>query len=69
MAYCRYRATPEVNLLHLFSTLTLDRVEWSASNPYGFTLAEGALGFTDQEAIWAPGLVMQEIMRHCIECG
>ena len=57
MEYCRCKTTLEVYLLHSFSTLTLDRLEWSASNSDRFTLAEGALCVIEQEARWAPGLV------------
>lgn len=63
-SYCRYRTTLDVYLLHSFSTLTLDRVEWSASKPERFTLAEGAIGAIEQEVRWAPGLV-RRIWRLC----
>ena len=48
MAYCRYRTILEVYLLYSFTTLTLDRVDWSVSNPDRFTLEEGAFGAIEQ---------------------
>jgi hypothetical protein len=57
MAYYRHRTTLEVYLLYSFSTLTLERVEWPASNPDRFTLEEVALGAIEKEARWAPELV------------
>jgi hypothetical protein len=57
MTHCRYRTTLEVYLIYSFSTLTLERVELSASNPYRFNLEEGALGAIEQEARWASEFV------------
>jgi hypothetical protein len=64
MAYSRCTTTLEVYLLYSFSTLTLGRVEWSASNPDRFTLEEGAVDAIEQEARWAPELVWR-VWRLC----